>query len=174
MCTPNSTIHNGGNASPLLNKHFTLIWRCFRTILDNVYFNAFGHSGVEPVVGSNIFKQNGDANIRQRRREQYSAMTEVQKDILLTKKREYYKRSKVARECPSNVAFLSLDGTTQDPDRITINQSESYQLTKCTDPVETPPHKNNTANYKRTEMSPDNGQATQIMQSNFHSPMTNT
>jgi hypothetical protein len=137
------------------------------TLFDGINFTAFVHSDVNPVVGSNILKETRDADIRHRRREQYSAMSEVHKDILLSKKREYYKRSKVVAECPSNVAFLSPDGTTQDPNMATITQSESYQLTKCTYSVETPPHRNNTP-------SENNGQTTQNLQSNIHSPTFNT
>jgi hypothetical protein len=102
--------------------------------------------------------------------EQYSAMSEVQKDILLSKKRGYDKRSNVVRECPSNVEFMCPDGTTQYPKSRTINQSESYQLKKCTNPVEAPPHRNNIANYKRLKPSLNNGQATQNRQSNVHIP----
>jgi hypothetical protein len=97
-------------------------------------------------------------------------MPEFQKDILLSKKREYYKRSTVVTECPPNVALLSTNETTLCLNSTTINQSESYQLTKCINPVEAPPHRNNTANYKRLKSSLDNGQATQFRQSNVHIP----
>jgi hypothetical protein len=146
----------------------------FWVLLFIIEINGFVHSDVGPVVGSNILRQTVHAAMRQRRREQYSAMSEVDKDILLTKKREYYKGSKVVRECPPNVAFLSPDGTTQEPNKTNINQSVSYQLTKCTDPVETPPNRNNIPYFKSPEPSLDNGQTTQNLQSNIHGPTSNT
>jgi hypothetical protein len=101
-------------------------------------------------------------------------MAEVHKEILLSKKREYYKRSKIVRECPSNAAVISPDKTTQHPNSTTTNLTSSYQLTKCTDPVEAPPTMNNTANYTSAEPSPDNGQTTQNLQSNIHNPTLTT
>ena len=68
---------------------------------------------VEAFVGSNNLEIAGGEDRRKRRREQYSAMPEVQKSILLSRKREYYERRKVVRDCTG--------GTTEDPDSIVGN-----------------------------------------------------
>ena len=96
-CTPISNIEYAGNTSTilLLNLQCSKHLRIYCCSFDS----TFEYSDVDPFVGSNNVQLNESTDKCQRRREQYSAMPEVQKSILLSKKRENYQRRKVIMNC---------------------------------------------------------------------------
>lgn len=71
------------------------------------------HADMDPCVGSNNVELNGSVDILQRRREQYFSMPEVQRSIVLSKKRDNYERRKVIRDC--------MGGINEDPNNIVCN-----------------------------------------------------